>query len=188
MIRAIISVLNGQNGLFLHMTQCYRPGDFEKYFKENMEGLGLPVPKSLFMSYQTGVATGAALSGFLWQFGKGTTVGVMLGGSYYHEKFLLAAAIGGSYYTGAVIGSIAIASGRSLGCGYRLADMMSLIHENKMEFPGWETFYNMEKQVMDKNYHGNRKTAGEMARVRPQDSDYRNVEDEHKARLMRLKR
>ncbi len=34
------------------MSQCYNPGDFKKYFNENMSALGAPVPQGLFDSYQ----------------------------------------------------------------------------------------------------------------------------------------
>ena len=43
------------------MSQCYKSGDFKKYFDENMQELGLPVPSTLFDTYQTAVSTGTTL-------------------------------------------------------------------------------------------------------------------------------
>jgi hypothetical protein len=33
------------------MSECYNSGDFQKYFNENMQDLGLPVPSTYFDTY-----------------------------------------------------------------------------------------------------------------------------------------
>jgi hypothetical protein len=41
------------------MNHCYQSGDFYKYFKENMDAIGAPVPDGLAVSLTA--ATGDAL-------------------------------------------------------------------------------------------------------------------------------
>ncbi|WP_405602063.1 MULTISPECIES: hypothetical protein [unclassified Pseudoalteromonas] len=95
------------------MSQCYSSGDFNKYFNENMKQLGLPVPSTLFDTYQTAVATAATMTGTLASLGSGATVAEMIGVTVALEKLAVAATLSASFYTGAIIGSIAVASGRS---------------------------------------------------------------------------
>lgn len=132
------------------MSQCYTSGDFKKYFNENMEELGLPVPSSLFDTYQTAVATVTTLVGTLATLGKGATMAELIGATVGLEKLAVAASIGAAAYTGAVIGSIAVASGRSLGCGSRISDMFVFTYQNKLQFEGWHAFYVRNPQVLDK--------------------------------------
>ncbi|MDY6992162.1 MAG: hypothetical protein SVR94_06085 [Pseudomonadota bacterium] len=65
----------------------------------------------------------------------GATVGL--------EKLLVLGAISASGYVGAVIGSIAIATGRSLGCGYRISDMSVFLERNNLKFHNWNAFYTL---------------------------------------------
>jgi hypothetical protein len=132
------------------MSQCYNSGDFKKYFNENMKELGLPVPSTLFDTYQTAVATASTLVGTLATLGKGATIGELIGATVGLEKLAVAASIGAAGYTGAVIGSIAVASGRSLGCGSRISDMFVFTHQNNLQFNGWHSFYVHNPQVLNK--------------------------------------
>jgi hypothetical protein len=134
------------------MNSCYNSGDFKKYFNENMKDLGLPVPSTLFDTYQTAVATASTLVGTLTTLGKGATIGELIGATVGLEKLAVAASIGAAGYTGAVIGSIAVASGRSLGCGSRMSDMFVLMQQNSLQFNGWHAFYMNNPQVLDKRH------------------------------------
>jgi hypothetical protein len=67
-------------------------------------------------------------------------MGELIGATVGLEKLAVAASIGAAAYTGAVIGSIAIASGRSLGCGSRISDMFAFTHLNDLQFSGWHAF------------------------------------------------
>jgi hypothetical protein len=53
--------------------------DFYKYFKENMESLGLPAPETLFGTVQTAVANAAVILSQIDKFGKAVTVGELIG-------------------------------------------------------------------------------------------------------------
>jgi len=133
------------------MNQCYRAGDFKKYFKENMQALGLPFPSTFFDSYNAAIAHAIIMLETLKTLGKGATVAELIGATTGLEKLKVAATFGATAYVGAVIGSIAVASGRSLGCGSRISDMFVFTHQNKLQFKGWQTFYIHNSKIFDKN-------------------------------------
>tara|TARA_B110000211_G_scaffold39544_1_gene40632 strand:- start:5110 stop:5574 length:465 start_codon:yes stop_codon:yes gene_type:complete len=153
------------------MRQCYTNGDFKKYFNENMKALGAPVPTTLFDSYQTAIGTATLLVSTLGTLGKGATMGELIGATVGLEKLAVAAAFGAAAYTGIVIGSIAVASGRSLGCGSRISDMFVFTHQNKLQFKGWHSFYTHNPQVLDKT-HNFRNNVGLRAKSFPASLEY----------------
>jgi len=99
------------------------PG-FYDYFKENMEGLGLPAPASLFGSVQTAVANASVILSQIDKFGKTVTIGELIGAGTRLEGLGIIAACSASFYVGAVIGSIAIATGRSLAGGTSISNII----------------------------------------------------------------
>ena len=153
------------------MSQCYKSGDFKKYFNENMKALGAPVPTTLFDSYQTAVGTATLLVGALSTLGKGATMAELVGATVGLEKLLVAGAFGAAAYTGMVIGSIAVASGRSLSCGSRISDMFVFTHQNNLQFKGWHAFYAHNPQVLDKS-HAFRNSVGLRAKASPISFEY----------------
>lgn len=99
--------------------------DFYKYFKENMEDLGLTAPpESLFGTQQLAISTITAILAFIDKFGTKVTVIEMAGAGTRMEQLALLGALGASYYAGAAIGSLAVATGRTLACGTSLADVL----------------------------------------------------------------
>lgn len=153
------------------MTQCYNSGDFQKYFKENMQDLDLPVPSSLFDTYQTAVATASTLVGTLATLGKGATMGELIGATLGLEKLAVAASIGAAAYTGAAIGSIAVAAGRSLGCGSSISDIFVFAHQRNLQFNGFTSFYAHNPQILNKD-HPSRNVFGTRARLSPSSFEY----------------
>jgi hypothetical protein len=109
--------------------------NFYRYFRENMESLGLPAPVSLFGSLQMAMANAAAFVTHIDKFGKGITVGEMLGAGLRAEKLGMVATSSAAFYVGAVIGSIAVATGRTLSGGVSLADVMWEIRCNGLYRP-----------------------------------------------------
>lgn len=97
---------------------------FYSYFKENMAALGLPAPESLFGSVQSTVTTATAILAFIDKYGTKVTVGDMIGAGTRLEGLGTAGACAAAFYVGAVIGSLAVASGRSLGKGTSLSDVL----------------------------------------------------------------
>jgi hypothetical protein len=134
------------------MSQCYVAGDFKKYFDENMQALGLSVPSGLFDTYQLAVGTAATLVGTLSHLGKGATIGELIGATVGLEKLGVLAAMGAAGYTGAVIGSIAVASGRSIGCGTSISDLLVFVRQHRLYFNGAERFYARNPAVLDSKY------------------------------------
>ncbi|WP_146219669.1 MULTISPECIES: hypothetical protein [unclassified Pseudomonas] len=129
---------------------CYNSGDFSKYFTENMESLGLGVPSSLFESYDKAMATASALVSALQTLGRSATLAELAGATNCAELLVLGASMGAAYYVGAVIGSIAVASGKSLGCGTSMADMVAFVHATPgLAFVGWKDFYIQHPEVFD---------------------------------------
>jgi len=109
--------------------------DFYKYFKENMAASGLPAPENLFGHVQLAIATASTLIGLIEKFGKKVTVAEMLGAGIRGEKLIAIGAMGASYYVGAVIGSIAVATGRTLAGGTSLADVLLNAQMNHLHRP-----------------------------------------------------
>lgn len=134
------------------MIRCYNSGDFKKYFNENMSDLGLPVPQTLFDSYTAAIANTGLILEAIRTLGSNATIGEVVKATTGLEKLKVAAAIGASYYVGAVIGSIAVASGRSLGCGYKISDMFVFLDRHNLKFDDWNDFYVKNPEIMDKNY------------------------------------
>lgn len=128
--------------------------DFYKYFKENMDALGLPAPDRLFGNAQLAIATASTLVGLLEKFGKKVTVMEMIGAGIRGEKLMVIGAMSGCYYLGAVIGSIAIATGRSLSGGTSLSDVLLNAQMNHLHRPWlpavmvrYPEFYKMRRVV-----------------------------------------
>ena len=98
--------------------------DFAKYFNENMQSLGLPTPTSLFSTLASSIATASAITGAVEKFGTRVTIGELIGAGILTEKLAVAGALTASFYVGAVIGSIAVATGRVLADGLSIADCL----------------------------------------------------------------
>ena len=99
--------------------------DFYKYFKENMEDLGLTAPpESLFGTQQLAISTIAAILAFIDKFGTKVTVMEIAGAGTRLEQLALLGTLGASYYAGAAIGSLAVATGRTLAGGTSLSDVI----------------------------------------------------------------
>ncbi len=148
------------------MLECYNNGDFFKYFKENMAGVGMPVPEGMFETYSRATLTAGTLLGALQTLGAGATAAELFGATVAAEKVLILATIGAAAYVGAVIGSVAVASGRVLGCGARMSDMFVFLRNNNLEFENWSLFYQNNPEILAPTHH-KRKSYATRARVQP---------------------
>ncbi len=108
---------------------------FYKYFKENMDGLGLPAPETLFGSVQAAVGNVAIFLGHIDKFGRGVTVRELCIAGTRLEQLGVVATLSASYYVGAVIGSIAVATGRTLSGGTSIADVLITANQYKISRP-----------------------------------------------------
>ena len=98
--------------------------NFYKYFKENMEAMGLSAPASLFDSAGKALATVKTYMDFVKKFGTKVTVREAIGAGVMEEQMAVAGAVYASYYTGAVIGSICVAIQRCAMGGTTIADIL----------------------------------------------------------------
>lgn len=108
---------------------------FYKYFKENMESMGLPAPESLFGSLQAAVANTTVILSQIDKFGRTVTVGELIGAGTKLEALGMIAACSAAFYVGAVIGSIAVATGRSISGGVTIADVLFIANQYKFNRP-----------------------------------------------------
>lgn len=113
--------------------------DFYKYFKENMEALGLmPPPDSLFGTQQLAIGTISTLLGLIEKFGTKVTVMELIGAGTRLEQLAVVGAASSAYYVGALIGSLAVATGQTLAGGTSLADVLYEASKWKLDRP-WVT-------------------------------------------------
>jgi hypothetical protein len=98
--------------------------EFYQYFKENMESMGLPAPATLFGSLTSAVATATTILSQIDKFGKTVTVAEIVGAGSRLEQLAVLGACSAAFYVGAVIGSIAVATGRTLGNGTTIAEVL----------------------------------------------------------------
>jgi hypothetical protein len=106
--------------------------DFYRYFKENMDSLGLRAPESLFGSLTTAVGTATTLLTQVDKFGKTVTLGELIKAGTRLEKLAVVGTCSAAFYAGAVIGSIAVAAGRTLSGGTSLADVLFFASNNRL--------------------------------------------------------
>lgn len=98
--------------------------DFYKYFKENMEALNLPAPDSLYGSISTAHASITSVLVYTDKYGPRVTVLEMIGAGTNLERLATVGAVQGAYYIGAAIGSLPVATGRTLAGGTSLSDVL----------------------------------------------------------------
>ena len=108
---------------------------FYTYFKENMEGLGLPAPETLFGTVQAAVTNASVILSQIDKFGKTVTVGELVGAGTRLEGLGVIAACSAAFYVGAVIGSIAVATGRSLAHGTSISDVIFTANKYNLNRP-----------------------------------------------------
>jgi hypothetical protein len=115
--------------------------NFYSYFKKNMEEMGLPAPETLFGKLTTAVASISAMSTCIKTYGNTVTVAEMFGtlsgaaagagggtvgaAAAASELTLVAGGLAASYYVGACIGSLAVATGKYLSGGLSIADLFA---------------------------------------------------------------
>jgi hypothetical protein len=97
---------------------------FYRYFKEHMAGLGLPAPEGLFGTVQAAVANASVILSQIDKFGRRITIKEIIGAGTRLEGLGIIAGCSAAFYVAAVIGSLAVATGRTLSGGTSLADVL----------------------------------------------------------------
>lgn len=135
------------------MIQCTYNGNFKKRFDGNMAALGLPVPSGLF---ETATATTATLVAMIESYnalGATATVGEILGATVAVEKLKLIAALAGSFYIGAAIGSLAVSTSNSVTCSLSMPEFLAFKRKHKLDFYGDHLFYHRHREVFTASHH-----------------------------------
>jgi hypothetical protein len=109
--------------------------DFHRYFKENMEALGLPAPDSLFGTLQGSLTTVTVLLASIDKFGKTATIADLIGAGTRLEKLGMIGTLSAAFYAGACIGSLAVATGRSMSGGTSVADVLLYARTHHLHRP-----------------------------------------------------
>lgn len=100
-----------------------------------MDDLNLPAPESIFGTVQSAVANTTVIISYIEKFGKTVTVVELIKLGTKLEWLASLGACSVAYYTGAVIGSIAVATGRSLAGGVTIAEVLSTAHRYGLSRP-----------------------------------------------------
>ena len=107
--------------------------DFYACFKENMDALGLPAPESLFGTAPIAVANAATILCQIDKCGLRATLREIIGAGARLDGLAAAGGCIAAYYAGAVVGSLAVANGRSLARGTSLADVVFTAKKNGLD-------------------------------------------------------
>jgi len=132
---------------------------FYGYFKENMSSLGLAAPEALFSSFQTASGTALTLLGLIEKFGKKVRLRELIGAGTRLEQLTMVGGIGAAYYAGAVIGSIAVATGRTLSGGTSLSDVLMTVHQQHLNARWLPEFFQQNPEIYNRTL-SNRRTYG----------------------------
>jgi hypothetical protein len=108
---------------------------FYKYFKENTEALHLSAPNELFSTQDKAIGAAYTITKAIDLFGPKVTVRELIGAGILSEKLGIVVSISAAYYLGAVIGSIAVAIGRTLSGGVTIADVLYVANEHNLNRP-----------------------------------------------------
>ena len=108
---------------------------FYSHFKQNMDLLGLPAPENLFGTLSLALASATTILTQVDKFGKAVTVGELIGAGTVLEGLAVVGACSAAYYVGAVIGSIAVATGQSVSGGVTIADVIITANRYKINRP-----------------------------------------------------
>lgn len=98
--------------------------NFKFYFKQNMQALGLSAPDELFGTLEKSIGSAYAISKAIETYGTRITIGELIGAGTFSEGLGMVLSVGAAFYLGAVIGSIAVATGRSVAGGTTIADVL----------------------------------------------------------------
>lgn len=106
--------------------------NFSSYFKQNMQDMGLSAPDELFGTLEKTVGSAYALSKAIETYGTRVTIGELIGAGTLSEGLGVALSVGAAFYLGAVIGSLAVATGRSISGGTTIADVLFTAKEHNL--------------------------------------------------------
>lgn len=107
------------------LAECQRSNrTWTKYFVENMEATGAPAPTTVWTSATTILATAQTILNAADTYGSRVTLREVVSATSNLEKLKITGAIMASAYAGVMISSAAVATGRYLGCGTTMSEVL----------------------------------------------------------------
>ena len=129
------------------------PKSFYELFKENMAELNLPAPESLFGTLTTATGSIGAMVKFIQVYGTRVTVSELIltlpgaavgaGGGIVgvsaaaSEMLLVVGALSATYYIGACIGSLAVATGKKFSGVVSFHVCLATANQHGIDTPQW---------------------------------------------------
>jgi len=131
--------------------------DFYKYFKENMEDLGLTAPpESLYGTQALAISTISVILACIDKFGTRVTMMEVVGAGTRLEQLAVVGALGAAFYAGAAIGSLAVATGRTLSGGTSIADVLFEASSSGFNRPWLTSLLHRRPGIYDPSVSGRR--------------------------------
>lgn len=123
--------------------------EFYKYFKQNMDDLGLAAPESLFGTMQAAISTATVILSQIDKYGPRVTMEILARCGTRLEQLAFLGSCCAAFYVGAVIGSIAVATGRSLAGGTTIVDVLSTATRHDLSRPWLVTLFHRWPGIYD---------------------------------------
>ena len=111
-------------------------------------------PESLFGTQQLAISTIGTIVAFIDKFGTKVTVMEMASAGTRLEQLTLLGTLGASYYAGAAIGSLAVATGRTISGGTSLADVLFEASKWGFDRPWLTSLFHRRPGIYDPSVSG----------------------------------
>jgi hypothetical protein len=120
-----------------------------------MEALGLTAPpESLFGTQALAISTISAILGFIDKFGTKVTVMDLVRAGTRLAQLTVLGTLGVAYYTGAAIGSLAVATVRTISGGTSLGDVLFEASKCGFERPWLTSLFHRSPGIYDPSVSG----------------------------------
>ena len=117
------------------MDRCPKQQSWTSYWRENMEALGLPTSSTVYGTQTLMAGSISSLVNVSARFGPRVTVWELVKAGSKVDAMAVVFGMSASWYLGAAVGSAAVATGRHLGCGTQIIDVISYAARHQMLTP-----------------------------------------------------
>lgn len=135
------------------LEMCQRDsGTWYEYFRENLRQLGLDVPSGMWPTALGALAVYDRINSALPVHGARISAYTALRYSFSREVIRIGAGVAAAGYAGAVIGSMAVATGRYLGCGTTIAEVIANAATRGLDHPDVEYVLRRHPEIIDRRH------------------------------------
>ncbi|WP_230079431.1 hypothetical protein [Xanthomonas oryzae] len=128
------------------MERCPTQPSWFEYYKENMEALGLAAP-GIYGSVTSLISALGVMVALAEKMGPRVTIIEVAKAGTKTEMFAVLSAVSASAYLGAAVGSVAVASGRTLSCGTSLSDVLAYSSRNGLSSDSVRTVHHPARDL-----------------------------------------